>query len=96
MMAIRTAARCWRAFRGRDRRLVEDQLNRGVRPLCPCCGTHLDVRRGTRLASVLPGRPDGSDLECRCCRQFLPRVRHSERSLRLLRLQRFAASVLRA
>jgi hypothetical protein len=95
-MPIRTAGRSWRAFRGRERRMIEDQLHRGADLRCPCCGTHLDARRGTRLASVLPGRPEGSDLECRCCRQFLPRVQHSERSLRLLRLQRFAASVLRA
>jgi len=95
-MPVGSAARSWRRFRRPDRERIERQLAlRGV-ARCPCCGGVLVERPETRLAAVLPTGAGGLDLDCRGCRRFHARVRHTTRSLYLLRLQRLAAAVLRA
>jgi hypothetical protein len=93
----RTAGRRgWRAFEPRDRRAIHHMLHRGSEPQCPCCGGALERRSRTRMAAMLPGDVEGYDLDCRCCRRFFARIRHTPASLYLLRIQRLAAAVLRA
>ncbi len=95
-MALRAARRSWRRYNHQDRDRIELQLARHGGARCPCCGAALVEQGTTRLAAVLPSGVRGSDLECRSCRLFHPRIRHTRHSLYVLRLQRLAAAVLRA
>jgi len=95
-MPARSAARTWRRFPRPDRLHIEAQLATLGEARCPACGGTLVERPNTRLAVILPGGARGLDLDCRGCRRFHARVRHTPRSLYLLRLQRLAAAVLRA
>lgn len=83
----------WRCFETRDAREVDRQLRDGRAPSCPCCGGVLEARPGTRMARYLPLDAAGYDLECRGCRRFRCMVRHTARSLRLVRMRRLAAAV---
>lgn len=95
-MRPRMRSRTWRQYAARDRAIIEGELEEGGPVGCPHCGFPLEARPSTRLAAVLPRGVEGIDLDCRPCRRFHPRVRHSDRSLYLLRLRRLAAAVLRA
>lgn len=95
-MAVRSASRTWRRFNRQDRDRIELELARSGSARCPCCGAALVEQGSTRLAAVLPSGAQGSDVECRGCRRFHARIRHTPRSLYVLRLQRLAAAVLRA
>lgn len=83
----------WRTFDPRDSRAVDSQLRRGASPCCPCCGDVLEARDGTRMARYLLLDATGYDLECRGCRRFRCIVRHTARSVRLLRMRRLVAAV---
>lgn len=87
------AASAWRGFEPRDARAVDRQLRDGRDPHCPCCGQLLAARPATRMARYLPLDATGYDLECRDCRRFRCVVRHTVRSLRLVRMRRLAAAV---
>ncbi len=50
----------------------------------------------SRLRAVLPAGASAYDLDCRACRQFLPLIEHTPRSLHQVRLRRLLAAVLRA
>ncbi|HEX2095631.1 MAG TPA: hypothetical protein VHG28_24755 [Longimicrobiaceae bacterium] len=89
----RRARPMWRAFESRDRREIDHQLREERDPCCPCCGELLEAHPGTRLARYLPLDATGYDLECRGCRRFRCVVRHTARSLRLLRMRRLVAAV---
>jgi len=91
--APRRARAAWRSFEPRDGREVDLQLREGSDPCCPCCGELLEARPHTRMARYLPLDASGYDLECRGCRRFRCVVRHTVRSLRLLRMRRLAAAV---
>jgi Na+/proline symporter len=71
-------------------------LATGGEPACPRCDGVLEAQPTTRLVTILPRGASGFDLDCRTCRRFYARIRHSPASLRSLRLRRFAAAVLRA
>ncbi|HEV2147497.1 MAG TPA: hypothetical protein VGR37_08840 [Longimicrobiaceae bacterium] len=94
---VRTATRrarfVWRSFEHRDARYVDLQLRGTDRPCCPCCGDLLEARPETRMARYLPLDATGYDLECRDCRRFRSVVRHTVRSLRLVRMRRLVAAV---
>lgn len=83
----------WRAFEPRHARAIDRQLHQGAEPRCPCCGDLLEARPGTRMARYLPLDATGYDLECRECRRFRCMVRHTARSLRLVRMRRLVAAV---
>lgn len=83
----------WRAFETRDARNIDHQIRDGGNPRCPGCGAILEARPGTRMARYLPLDATGYDLECRGCRRFRCRVRHTARSLRLVRMRRLVAAV---
>jgi len=83
----------WRSFELRDGREIDRQLRQGRDPACPCCGELLEARPGTRMTRYLPLDATGFDLECRDCRRFRCVVRHTFRSLRLVRMRRLAAAV---
>jgi hypothetical protein len=83
----------WRAFERRHGRWIEAQLRRGEPPCCPLCGALLEARPTTRFAHCLVLDAKGYDLDCRECRRFWCVVRHTPRSLRLLRMRRLAAAV---
>ena len=89
----RAQRRAWRAFAPRDGRRIDAQLRAGSPPVCPCCDGLLESRPGTRLTVHLPLDATGYDLDCRGCRRFWCVVRHTARSLRLLRMRRLAAAV---
>ncbi len=91
--ASRRARAAWRSFEPRDGREIDRQLRDGHDPCCPCCGELLEARPHTRMARYLPLDATGYDLECRDCRRFRCVVRHTARSLRLLRMRRLAAAV---
>lgn len=86
----------WRQFNHWDRGAIEHQIAHGPDSYCPCCAGPLEARPRTRLAAVLPGDVRGYDLDCRRCRRFHPRIRHTAHSLYMLRIRRLAAAVLRA
>src|SRR5512140_2360934 len=90
-MPVRPAIRTWRRFSRQDRDRVEIQLARFGSARCPGCGAALVERATTRLAAVLPRAARGFDLDCRGCRRFHARIRHTPQSLYVLRLQRLAA-----
>lgn len=85
--------RSWRAFEVRNARRIEHQLGGGHTPCCPGCGALLEARPGSRLERFLPLDATGYDLDCRECRRFLCIVRHTARSLRLVRMRRLVAAV---
>ncbi len=89
----RRAPAAWRSFEIRDGREIDRQLRDGRDPCCPCCGELLEARPGTRMTRYLPLDATGFDLECRDCRRFRCVVRHTFRSLRLVRMRRLAAAV---
>jgi len=83
----------WRAFEARGGRAIDWQLCNGDCPCCPECGAVLEARPDTRLRRWLPLDATGYDLDCRGCRRFWSVVHHTPRSLRLVRMRRFAAAV---
>ena len=83
----------WRTYDDRQSRRIDAQLRAGGHARCPGCGAALEARPGTRMARYLPLDASGYDLECRLCRRFRAMVRHTLRSLRLVRMRRFAAAV---
>lgn len=90
---LRQRPPAWRAFPARDGRAILLQLGDGEPPCCPWCRHVLEARPETRLASALVLDARGYDLDCRGCRRFLTVVRHTPRSLRLVRMRRLAAAV---
>ena len=86
----------WRTYDERQSRRIDAQLRAGGHPCCPGCGAALEARPETRVARYLPLDATGYDLECRPCRRFRAVVRHTVRSLRLVRMRRFAAAVVAA
>lgn len=95
-MATRMGCRTWRRFGRPARERIEHELVLFGSAHCPACGSALECRRSTRMAAVLPRGIDGVDLECRNCRLFHSRIRHSPHSLYMLRIHRLCAAVLRA
>jgi hypothetical protein len=95
-MSTYTACRTWRRFGRQDGDHIERQLVAHGEARCPHCGTYLVARTNTRLAAVLPHGARGIDLDCRGCRRFHSRIRHTPRSRYIVRIQRLAAAVLRA
>jgi hypothetical protein len=85
--------RTWRVFTREAGAALERQVRAGVTPCCPCCGGLLEARPHTRFRDQLPLDARGFDLDCRGCRRFWCIVRHTQRSLRLLRMRRLAAAV---
>jgi len=83
----------WRVFSPRAGREIEGQIGVGRCPVCPCCGEVLEARPNTRLTRSLPLDATGYDLDCRDCRRFWCVVRHTPRSLRLVRMRRLVAAV---
>lgn len=83
----------WRTFDGRNASRINQALNAGRHPCCPYCGDCLEARPQTRLARFLPLDARGYDLDCRGCRRFHSVVRHTVRSIRLIRMRRLVAAV---
>ncbi|CAN5701548.1 hypothetical protein BH23GEM3_BH23GEM3_19540 [soil metagenome] len=84
----------WRAFERRDGCHIEAEIEcGGAAPCCPGCGAILEARSTTRFARSLPLDANGYDLDCRGCRRFWCVVRHTSRSIRLLRMRRLVAAV---
>jgi hypothetical protein len=83
----------WRAYEPRHTRIIDRALRAAHDPCCPCCGEILEARPTTRMARSLPLDATGYDLECRGCRRFRAVVRHTDRSLRLVRMRRLVAAV---
>jgi hypothetical protein len=88
-----SSPRAWRVFAARDGRCIELQLQQGESPCCPRCGGVLEARPSSRLRRDLPLGASAHDLDCRGCRRFWSMVRHTERSLRIVRMRRFVAAL---
>lgn len=95
-MRPRVGATAWRSFDRRDRRAIRARLAAGATLRCPRCAGLLEARPMSRLRAVLPAGASAYDLDCRACRQFLPLIEHTPRSLHQVRLRRLLAAVLRA
>jgi hypothetical protein len=89
----RPYGRAWRVFLPREGRRIELQLQVGQGPCCPGCRQVLEARPTTRFTRALPLGARGYDLDCRGCRRFWCVVRHTPRSIRILRMRRFVAAV---
>lgn len=89
----RRARAPWRAFEPRHTHQIDAQVQDGRTPCCPRCGDPLQAQPGTRMSRYLPLDAVGYDLECRGCRRFRCLVRHTVRSLRLVRMRRLVAAV---
>lgn len=89
-------ARTWRRFPPPESRRIEAELALRGEAYCPGCGRVLVEHPRTRLAALLPSGARGADLDSRRCRRFHARVQHTPGSLRVVRLRRLAAAVLRA
>jgi hypothetical protein len=85
--------RAWRVFSARDGRRIDAGVRLGGTPVCPCCGAVLEARGVSRPAGRLPLGATAVDLDCRPCRRFWTVVRHTERSIRLVRMRRFVAAL---
>jgi hypothetical protein len=57
------------------------------------CDDVLEAQGQSRIAPYLVLGATAYDLSCRACRRFWSVVRHTPRSLRLLRMRRLAAAV---
>lgn len=88
-----SSVRAWRVFPVRDGHCIEVQLQQGESPCCPRCGALLEARPSSRLRRDLPLGASAHDLDCRGCRRFWSMVRHTERSLRIVRMRRFVAAL---
>jgi hypothetical protein len=88
-------SRCyqWRVFDRSRGRLIETQLRCGEPPCCPHCGGILEAQPASRMGRCVVLDAVGYDLDCRDCRRFWCVVRHTPRSLRLLRMRRLVAAV---
>ncbi|HEY8469576.1 MAG TPA: hypothetical protein VIL18_08035 [Longimicrobiales bacterium] len=95
-MRPRVGALAWRSFDRRDQAAIQAQLSAGAAPHCPRCESLLEARPASRMRASLPAGALAYDLDCRACRLFLPLVRQTPASLRVERLRRLAAAVLRA
>ncbi len=95
-MALRPAAWTWRRFDRPERLSIEAELAAVGTAHCPRCGYLLMAHAPTRLGASLPTAALGRDLDCRGCRRFHARVRHTPGSLYVVRLRRLAAAVRRA
>jgi hypothetical protein len=85
--------RAWRVFSTRDGRRIDSGVRLGATPVCPGCGAVLEARGGSRVDGRLPLGATAGDLDCRACRRFWTVVRHTERSIRLVRMRRFLAAL---
>jgi hypothetical protein len=83
----------WRSFDRRDGREIQRALRAGGPIACPCCDGFLETRPSTRFRECLVLDARGFDLDCRACRRFWCVVRHTPRSLRLIRMRRLVAAV---
>jgi hypothetical protein len=90
---LRRPALTWRMFARDGGFEIQCQLREGRMPRCPCCRHILEARPDSRLCKELPLGAIGYDLDCRGCRRFFCVVRHTYRSVRLLRMRRFVAAV---
>jgi hypothetical protein len=88
-------SRCfqWRVYDRRRGRLIETQLRCGEPPSCPECGGLLEAQPSSRMGRCVVLDAVGHDLDCRDCRRFWCVVRHTPRSVRLLRMRRLVAAV---
>lgn len=89
----RPTQRPWRVFGARDGSRIEQAVREGENPCCPGCGGLLEARPGSRVLRDLPLGASAFDLDCRGCRRFWCLVRHTARSLRLIRMRRLVAAV---
>ena len=85
--------RAWRVFGAREGRRIEMDVCLSRAPTCPCCGGVLEAQGGSRLRRRLPLDARAYDLDCRGCRRFWSVVRHTERSIHLVRMRRFVAAL---
>lgn len=83
----------WRVFPLDEGRRVERQIMRRLTACCPRCSGVLEARPQTRLLRNVPLDATGYDLDCRGCRRFWCIVRHTPRSIRLVRMRRFVAAL---
>lgn len=89
----RYAPRSWRAFSRRDGERLEWSVRSGGHLGCPLCGEVLEVEPASRVNAHLVFGATAHDFSCRDCRRFWSVVRHTPRSLRLMRMRRFVAAV---
>jgi hypothetical protein len=86
-------AAAWRSFDSRSAQRVDAALRDGRQPCCPHCRELLEARPVTRMTRYLVLDATGYDLECRPCRRFRSVIRHTARSLRMVRMRRLVAAV---
>lgn len=91
--SARRSPRSWKTFSARDGACIDETLRSGLTPVCPCCGETLEAQPESRLSPCVVLDATAYDLSCRDCRRFWCVVRHTQRSIRFLRMRRFAAAV---
>src|SRR5262245_21605501 len=83
----------WRMYTARDGKKIERFTNRGLAPPCPCCGGALETEADALLTPLVILDATACDLVCRTCKRFWCLVRHTPRSMQLMRMRRLAAAV---
>jgi hypothetical protein len=83
----------WRSFSARDGAAVEREVKSEIPPSCPGCGDLLEAQPESRIQQYLVLDATAYDLACRTCHRFWPIVRHTQRSLQLMRMRKFVAAL---
>lgn len=83
----------WRVYSIRDGSKIDRAVQSDETPLCPICGDLLEAQRGSRLSPCLVLDATAYDLACHSCMKLWCVVRHTERSMQLVRMRRLAAAV---
>ena len=84
----------WSVFSLRDGERIERAVRTGEAPVCPRCSHALGARPESQFfAPRVILDATAHDLVCDSCRRIWCVVRHSPRSLRLVRMRRLAAAV---
>ena len=85
--------RSWRVYSVRDGSKIDRAVGSDETPVCPTCGDVLEAQRGSRLSPCLVLDATAYDLACHSCMKLWCVVRHTERSLQLVRMRRLASAV---
>ena len=83
----------WRPYSIRDGDRIERSIRAGGPVSCPRCARALETQPDSRLPHRTLLDATAHDLVCDSCRRYLCVIRHTPRSLRLLRMRRLAAAV---
>src|SRR5687768_11330500 len=90
---LRSGQKSWRMYTARDGRKIERLAQTGQSPTCPCCGGSLEAQPNAFASPCVILDATAYDLVCRSCHRFWCLVKHTPRSMQLMRMRRLVAAV---